>query len=237
MLFEKENLYHIFNQGNNRQKIFFSQENYLFFLRKMKTHILPYADILAWCLMPNHFHLMVWVKEVEVAITEGFAPSEASGFITEGFALSEALGTERLALSEALGTERLAPSKAPGIKKRTFNQSIGIMLRAYTNAINKQNNTSGSLFRKQTKAECLNPFKGLTPSFYNTNKGTLIPVDRPELHHPKVCFDYIHQNPMKAGLVKSENDWEFSSARDYAGFRNGQLVNKKKAKELNLFLD
>jgi putative transposase len=234
MHFEKESLYHIYNQGNNRQKIFFSQENYLFFLRKIKIHVLPYADILAWCLMPNHFHLMVWVKEVEVAITEGFAPSEALG--TDRLAPSEALGTDRLAPSEALGTDRLAPSEALGIKKRTFNQSIGIMLRAYTNAINKQNNTSGSLFRKQTKAECLNPFKGLTPSFYNTNKGTLIPVDRPELQYPKVCFDYIHQNPVSAGLVKIESDWEFSSAPEYACLRNGKLVNKTKAEELGLFL-
>jgi len=60
MNFETGNLYHIYNQGNNRQKIFFSRENYLFFLNKIKTHILPHADIVAWCLLPNHFHLMVY---------------------------------------------------------------------------------------------------------------------------------------------------------------------------------
>jgi len=49
MNFEPGNLYHIYNQGNNRQKIFFSRENYLFFLNKIKKHILPHADILAWC--------------------------------------------------------------------------------------------------------------------------------------------------------------------------------------------
>lgn len=54
MLLEKDFIYHIYNQGNNHRKIFFSQENYLFFLEKIKTYITPYADILAWCLMPNH---------------------------------------------------------------------------------------------------------------------------------------------------------------------------------------
>jgi len=57
MIFEAGNLYHIYNQGNNRIPIFFSRENYLFFLKKIKQYVLPYADVLAWCLMPNHFLL------------------------------------------------------------------------------------------------------------------------------------------------------------------------------------
>jgi putative transposase len=63
MNFEPNHIYHIYNQGNNRQKIFFTRENYLFFLKKIGEHILPFADILAWCLMPNHFHLMVALSD------------------------------------------------------------------------------------------------------------------------------------------------------------------------------
>ena len=80
MNFETGNLYHIYNQGNNRQKIFFSRENYLFFLNKIKNHILPHADIVAWCLMPNHFHLMVYVHDLEIEVnssSEGVTPSDA----------------------------------------------------------------------------------------------------------------------------------------------------------------
>jgi putative transposase len=69
MQFEKGHIYHIYNQGNNRQEIFFNRDNYLFFLKKIRTYILPYSDILSWCLMPNHFHLMVLVNEVELEIT------------------------------------------------------------------------------------------------------------------------------------------------------------------------
>jgi putative transposase len=71
MLFEEGHLYHIYNQGNNRQKIFFSRENYLFFLRKIREYMLPHADVLAWCLMPNHFHLMVYVRTVEIELLDG----------------------------------------------------------------------------------------------------------------------------------------------------------------------
>jgi len=47
MQLEKGDIYHIYNQGNNKQKIFFDRENYLFFLKKIKTYILPYGDIIA----------------------------------------------------------------------------------------------------------------------------------------------------------------------------------------------
>jgi putative transposase len=70
MQFEPNNIYHIYNRGNNSQTLFFNRENYLFFLQKIKTYITPFADILAWCLMPNHFHLMVYVNSSEIEISE-----------------------------------------------------------------------------------------------------------------------------------------------------------------------
>ncbi len=197
MNFEKDYIYHIYNQGNNRQKIFFNRENYLFFLKKIGLHITPYTDILAWCLMPNHFHLMVLVKE-----------------LTVGVALSDADGDNQ--------------------KMRTINNSIGIMLRSYTNALNKQRGRSGKLFRKKTKAECINCPNGIAPTFYNTKTGTIINISNPEKEYPQVCFNYIHQNPVKAKLVKNKVDWEFSSAIDYYGMRTGKLINKIAAKEYGL---
>jgi len=199
MYFKKDHIFHIYNQGNNKQQIFFNGENYLFFLRKVKTYILPYADILAWCLMPNHFHFMVLVNEVNIGVnlkTVGRARSDTDGGVT---------------------------------KMRTFNDSIGIMLRSYTNAINKMHNRSGKLFREKTKAECITCIDGVTPSFYNTSSGTQINSIDPEKEYPEVCFHYIHQNPVRARLITEATDWEFSSARDYAGMRNGKLVNKEVA--------
>ena len=70
MVFEQGHLYHLFNQGNNREEIFFSRDNYLFFLSKINQFILPHADILAWCLMPNHFHLMIYVHTLTVQVSD-----------------------------------------------------------------------------------------------------------------------------------------------------------------------
>jgi putative transposase len=196
MILEKGYLYHIYNQGNNQRKIFFKRDNYLFFLKKLNIHLKPYADILAWCLMPNHFHLMVFVREKEIKVT--------THTVTSSHGVS---------------------------KKRTINDSIGIMLRSYTRAINKQEKFTGKLFREKTKAECLNCPNGVTPNFFIENGGPSINIQNSEIQYPQVCFNYIHQNPVKANLVSIETDYEFSSARDYAGIRDGKLINKKVAFE------
>jgi len=47
-----------------------------------------------------------------------------------------------------------------------------------------------------------------------------------------ICFNYIHQNPIKAKLVKKFEEWEFSSFLDFMGIRNGELVNKELAYQL-----
>jgi len=75
MQFEEGHIYHIYNQGNNRQTIFFEHENYLFFLKKMQEHLLPHCNILAYCLMPNHFHWMVEVTKLD--ITHGVTSSHS----------------------------------------------------------------------------------------------------------------------------------------------------------------
>ena len=200
MLIEKDHIYHIYNQGNNQQKIFFNRENYFFFLGKMKEYILPYADIMAWCLMPNHFHWMVYVRETDIFRSRG-------------------------------ATQSRTPTISDNI---SFNKSIGILLASYTRAINNQENITGSLFREKTKAECLTAFNGITPSFYNTEFGTIMNITDPEKEYPQICFNYIHNNPVKAGLVKSAEDWEFSSCQDVCGMRNGKLINRERINEFGL---
>jgi putative transposase len=107
------------------------------------------------------------------------------------------------------------------------------MLRSYTRAINKQENTSGSLFRQQSKAICLTCHKGITPLIEKEMLGKTININN-NSNYPQHCFKYIHDNPVKAGLVENAIDWQFSSARDYFGSREGSLINKKVAEMFNL---
>lgn len=55
--------YHIFNRGNNHENIFTETEDYLHFLDRLDIYIGSVADIYAWALLRNHFHLLLRIKE------------------------------------------------------------------------------------------------------------------------------------------------------------------------------
>lgn len=54
--------YHIYNRGNNREDIFIEDRNYGYFLRQYEKYISSVADTFAYCLLRNHFHLLVRIK-------------------------------------------------------------------------------------------------------------------------------------------------------------------------------
>jgi len=70
-IFESGQYYHIYNRGNNKENIFIEEKNYNFFLEKMKKYLLPIADIYAYCLLQNHFHIILKIKD-EVELPERF---------------------------------------------------------------------------------------------------------------------------------------------------------------------
>ncbi len=207
MDFAEGHIYHVYNRGNNSQTVFFTHENYLFFLDKLRKFILPHADVLAWCLMPNHFHLMISVKQVQVEIVEQTTAGGVSEQVTRSHLLT---------------------------KTRSLNDSISILLRSYTRAIQKQERMTGSLFQNRTKALCLTEPQGVSPAYFNSHFGSMGNLDLPETNYLNVCFDYIHLNPVSAKLVAEPDDWEFSSYRDYFSGRKGKLINRELAKELGL---
>jgi putative transposase len=57
------NYYHIFNRGINRQTIFFNENNFRHFLSLIDKFLTSYVSVLAYCLIQNHFHLVIKVKE------------------------------------------------------------------------------------------------------------------------------------------------------------------------------
>jgi putative transposase len=174
MHFEPNQVYHVYNRGNNKQRIFFTDANYIYLLQKIKTEWKKYADILCYCLMPNHFHFMI-------------RPNEA--------------GCQQLVLAGNVSS------------LQNLSKTIGKTLSSYTAAINIQNKTTGNLFQKKTKAKLLTQ-PGKLNEKYITQDYLL------------TCFYYIHQNPLKAKLVKHLKNWRYSSFPDYYGYRNGILCNK-----------
>jgi len=172
MQFEPEQIYHVYNQGNNRKQLFYSDENYLYFLKLYRKFISDKADLLAYCLMPNHFHFLLNTNAESVKLKQ-------------------------------VGSLQLTE----------LSNGIRMMLTSYSAAINKQLGQTGSQFRQKTKAKLL-----------ETNK----------VNYPFIYFNYIHQNPIRSGIVNMMEDWEYSSFKDYAGLRKDTLCNKEMA---NIFID
>ena len=103
------------NRGNNSQKIFFDRENYIFFPNKIRTHLKPVADILAYCLMLNHFHLHFYV------------PGKPEGLQK----------THQVASSHLMGELN------SGVISKPIRSAVAVILRSYTQAINKKFDRTG----------------------------------------------------------------------------------------------
>jgi REP element-mobilizing transposase RayT len=55
--------YHIYNRSNNKELLFKEPQNYSYFLSLYLKYIDPIADTLTYCLMPNHVHFVIRIKE------------------------------------------------------------------------------------------------------------------------------------------------------------------------------
>ena len=60
---EPGKLYHIFNKGIDGTEIFSCSKDYEHFLYLYEKHIDPCCKTYAWCLMGNHFHLLVEIRK------------------------------------------------------------------------------------------------------------------------------------------------------------------------------
>ena len=67
----EDQFFHIFNRGNNRENVFYKEDNYHYFLEKYDEYLSPYLNTYAFSLVPNHFHFLIKVKK-----TDSIAPSD-----------------------------------------------------------------------------------------------------------------------------------------------------------------
>ena len=126
--FNENGIYHVYNRTNNRELLFLSSENYLFFLRKYDDYLHSILDTFSWCLLPNHFHLLVRVK-TEADICKFIQAKEYKLQTT----------TEKLFLDKKLLLTELV--------ERAFKR----FFQSYSQAFNKMYNRQGNLFYKPFK--------------------------------------------------------------------------------------
>ena len=96
MIYTEGGFYHIYNRGCNKELIFFEEQNYHDLLNRIKeSNRLEKFGIIAYCLMPNHYHFLIHQKtDLSVSnwlgyIFNGYVQSinfqqERSGTLFEG---------------------------------------------------------------------------------------------------------------------------------------------------------
>jgi putative transposase len=166
--------YHIYNRGVNRCNLFYTHENYSYFLRQYEKYIDPIADTFAWVLLKNHFHLLVRIKEV-----------------------SE-ININRLPIPK-----KLQLLNVPVVLK-TPHLYFSDLFNAYAQAINIQENRTGSLFQR--------------------------PFQRKEVDNSqyfKQLVVYIHTNPVHHGFVDDFRDYPWSSYGTMLSMKPTRLQREK----------
>lgn len=63
--FKPNSFYHMLNHAPGDEALFREEKNFYYFLKLYNKYIPPIADTYGFCLMPNHFHLVVQIKDIE----------------------------------------------------------------------------------------------------------------------------------------------------------------------------
>jgi REP element-mobilizing transposase RayT len=121
ILLEPERTYHIWTHANGSENLFRYDENFRYFLKRYQHHVHPVVETFAYCLMPNHLHLMVRVRKVEDILK--FVRQKKKKTINLG------------------GLQDLR-----GLCRSTISQQFSNLFNSYTKAYNKKYDRKGSLF-------------------------------------------------------------------------------------------
>ena len=177
--------YHIFNHANGFENIFRIEANFLYFLEKYRLFISPIAETYAYCLMPNHFHLVVRIRKreaIEALIRINNDPSIRYNF--------SKVATFDEGMSKISNFGKVIKISDSEIEKYLSKQFANLFS-CYTQSFNKVYHRKGSLFIKNFKRE------PISDKSYFLN-----------------AIVYTHRNPIHHGFRETYHDWEYSSYSD-----------------------
>lgn len=128
--------YHIYNRGNNRENIFSQKRNYAYFLELWWKYISPIAETWAYCLLKNHFHSLVYIKDRAIDLS-GLKGSfiDPNVCVDKGAMVSDTRGD-----LTGLKNKRKEPS-----------QHFSNFFNAYARGVNLAVQRSGALFERPFK--------------------------------------------------------------------------------------
>jgi putative transposase len=127
-----ETYYHVYTHAVGQDNLFVSAENYRYFLQQYAKYIHPVAETFAYCLMPNHIHFCIKIREEAVLLAH-----------------QEALHLQRME-EKKQRNQTCEVLKTSQVSIETFiSLQFKNLFISYSKAFNKQQNRQGSLFRSR----------------------------------------------------------------------------------------
>lgn len=189
--------YHIYNRGINSCDLFRTDSHYKHFIQLYERFIPPVADTYAWCLMKNHFHFLVKIKEdIVYRLSTADRTIDPLRFENEKWETvnlsASAEGRESVNLSaSAEGRPDSVDLVNPKIPKPHLHFSH--LFNAYTKYYNKREKRHGNFFERPFKRKLID------------NESYL-----------KQVFLYIHNNPVHHRICSHPGEYPWSSYLDYS---------------------
>jgi len=194
---QPDSSFHIFNHANGFENVFKHEANYYFFMDKYWKYIGPIAETYAYCLMPNHFHLVIRIRKreaIEELIRNKNKSSKNNNFSNSNN-FSKVSNPERsgnLSSTEFDQTKPVNFGKVGTISdseiQKYLSKQFANLFSSYTQSFNKVYGRMGSLFIKNFKRESI--------------------TDRTHFLNTVV---YTHRNPIHHSFCKNYEDWTYSS--------------------------
>ena len=197
--YEPNGIYHIYNHANGWENVFACVENYHYFLRKYWDKVSPVADTLAYCLMPNHFHLLIRVREAKVLDVELDAYFKRKPKVREAMTVEE---------------------QHHFIVRRYFHN----FLSGYVKGFNKYHRRKGSLLRQNTRRKLVHDVSYLMNviTYIHLNPVVHDFVLKPEEWTHSSYLAYLNDMPTK--IIRDEVLSWYSNREDFIKVHHDRLV-------------
>jgi REP element-mobilizing transposase RayT len=215
-LFASGHFYHVYNRANtSTDKLFFQEKNYTYFLKKFDQHLSDYLEVWAYCLMPNHFHFLVKIKDtiapsmnarsvknidtvvlsktIEaikkidiVSLSESTDEAVDLAILVENINIIKKIDT--VALVKGIDAIQNSDASILSDVNAIIEEQFRKFFIGYAKAINKQESRRGSLFQKKFKR---------------------LKIDNDI--YLMILIHYIHHNPVHHNLRTDFQNWRYNS--------------------------
>lgn len=186
MKLENGKYYHIYNCGINGCNLFLDNHDYKHFWDLYTKYIYPIVDSFAWCLMKNHFHLLIKIKDLPKIGQYKYSKQSYLKAIKNGeLKINAEFNDVKWLIQE--NNEDDSQAKIPDATNH-----FAHMFNSYAKNFNTKYERHGSLFEHSFKRKEINHEKYFTQ-----------------------LIIYIHNNPVKHGFAEHPMEWGWSSYLHY----------------------